>query len=290
MADLPKIAKELGMSAMAISDHGSLAGILEFYRECKKAGINPILGIEAYLTNDEDNLEKEKRTRDNYHVILLAKNLEGYKNLLWLSTNAYRNNYYYRPRISITQLANHSNGLIGNSACLAGVCSRSATYDEINHVYSDPEHKTERAIAQMKEIFHGDYNLEVMDNPFPQQEAYNKFLIEIGKKTNTKVLISGDAHYSKKEDYELHSMLMAMQTKQTLEEYNKGDFHYGPWYHIRSPEEMLAAAKRVGSEAAFYNTNDTASQCRLELELGSYKIPKFDIETDLDFQEYISGK
>lgn len=288
VADIPKIAKEYGMSAISITDHGNLAGALEFYRECKKLDVKPIIGMEAYITMDEDGLPKDKMSRDNYHMILLASNEEGYNNLLYLTSNAHQNNYYYRPRISFTQLAQHAKGLIGSSACLAGVCSRSATYDEVNKVYTDPTHNAERTLDLMKEIFSGRFYLELMDNSMDQQKAYNKFLLDMSKRTSTKLVISSDAHYTRKDDEELHTLLMAMQSKKTVEQYKAdGYFHYENCY-IRPPEEMLEAAKRIGSEEAFHNTSEIASLCNLDIRLGEYKIPHFDITKDPDWKEFVS--
>ncbi len=278
------------MSSIAISDHGNISGWLEFYIECTKQGIKPILGIETYLTADPDGIPKETRTRDNYHSVLLAYNEEGYKNLLYLSSNAFINNSYYRPRISLDTLSTHSRGIIGTSGCLAGICSRRATYDEINKVYFDEHSAAEKAVDMMKEIFFGNYYMEVMDNPFDQQTAYNKFIIDLAKKTNTKTIISADSHYSTKEDYELHSMLMAMQTKQTIQEYHSNSkFHYGPWYYIRSSGEMLEAAKRVGSEAAFYNTQEVSDMVNVTIKLNDYKLPVYNIKSDSDYKEFINA-
>ena len=279
------------MSAIAISDHGNLGGWLEFYLECKKIEIKPILSIETYITMDPDNLPKENRTRDNFHMILTAMDEEGYKNLLWLSSNAYINNFYYRPRIFLDHLITRSRGLLGQSACLAGVLCRSATYDEINKVYWDEHHNSEHAVGMFKEIFHGNYYLELMDNPFDQQIAYNKFLIDLAKKTDSKLIISADSHYTKKDDYELHSLLMAMQTKQTLTQYHENSkFHYGPWYYIKSPQEMLDSAKKLDVEQAFHNSLEIASKCDINLKLGEYRMPKFKIQDDPDYEDFIKNE
>lgn len=271
---------------MSLTDHGSLAGTLEFYQESKKAGIKPILGIEGYVTLDKDGLTNEEKTRDNYHIILLAANLIGWKNLMWLNSNAYLNNFYYKPRINLQNLFEHSEGLIVSSACLAGLCSGHATYDEINSSYWDPEKKTEKLIGQFREVFGENYYLELMDSSQKQQIAYNQFLISLSQKTNTKLIISADAHYEKKEDEELHSMLMAMQSKKSIDQYKQQDyFHYEGCY-IRPPNEMLDAAVRIGAESAFHNTIEIASKVNLELELGKYRMPIYDITKDYEYDKY----
>ncbi len=280
------VCKDLGMTSIGITDHGSLAGTMEFYRECKKAGIKPLLGMEGYLTLDDDGLDNEQKTRDNYHIILYAMNQKGWENMLYLSSNAYQNNFYYKPRISIKQLRNHADGLICNSACLSSICSRSASYDDINKVYLDEHHAAEKWISSFKELFQGRFYLELMQSSQPEQIAYNEFLIRMGKKLGIKNIITADAHYTKAEDEGLHELLMAMQSKRTIDEYRKdGYFRYENCY-LRSPKEMLAAAKLVGNQDAFYNTIEVSSQINLELELGKYRLPVFDITTDSDYNEF----
>ncbi len=290
VSDLPKIAKEFGMSSIALSDHGSLSGSLEFYRECKANNIKPILSMEGYLTHDKDDLDNEQKTRDNYHIILTATNNKGWQNLMYLSTHAYLHNFYYKPRINIDVLAQHSEGLIGTSACLAGLCRQSGTYDEINKVFLDPDKKAEKNIHMFREIFRGNFFLELMDNSMLEQISYNKFLVEMASKLNMKNIITADAHYAKASDEPLHEMLMAMQSKKTIDDYKKQDyFHYENCY-LRTPEEMLASAKKIAcTEDPFHNTILVSDLCNVEIELGKYKLPNYDIRSDSDYNEYIKG-
>ncbi len=286
IVDTVKLAKDLGMSSIGITDHGSLAGTMEFYREGKKQGVKTALGIEGYLTLDDDGLDNEQKTRDNYHIILFAQNQKGWENLLFLSSNAYQNNFYYKPRISIKQLRDHTEGLICQSACLSSICSRSASYDSINKIYYDENHTAENWISSFKEMFNGRFYLELMQSSQPEQIAYNEFLIRMGKQLGIKNIITADAHYAKAEDESLHELLMAMQSKRTIDEYRKdGYFRYENCY-IRSPKEMLDAAKLVGNPEAFYNTMEIPAQINLELELGKYRLPVFDITTDPDYKEF----
>jgi hypothetical protein len=243
---------------------------------------------EGYLTLDDDGLDNEQKTRDNYHIILFAKDMTGWKNLLYLSSNAYQNNFYYKPRISIKQLQQHADGLICNSACLSSLCCRSATYDSINQTYYDDSHSAERWISTFKEMFQGRFYLELMQSSQPEQIAYNEFLVKMGKKLGIKNIITADAHYTREEDEGLHELLMAMQSKKTIDEYRKdGYFRYENCF-LRSPEQMLQAAKLVNCEEAFHNTLEIADQCKLELELGKYRLPVFDITSDPDYQEFKS--
>jgi DNA polymerase III subunit alpha len=283
--DVAKRAYDLGMSSIAISDHGSLAGLLNHYKECKKYGVKPIFAIETYLTEDKDGLPNEEKTRDNYHMILIAKNFKGWQNLMYLNSNAHQNNFYYKPRISIHTLADYSEGLIGTSACLSSICRHKATHDEVNERYWDPEHTVQKIVTRFKEIFRGEYYLELMDNSLPEQKMYNDFLLDLSVKTSTELIITADAHYLSCEDEKIHTFLMAMQSKQTIEEYSKQQyFHYENCY-IRSPEEMLASAKKLKSEAAFHNTLKIAEQCNVDLDM-KYKLPIFDITTDNEYSFY----
>lgn len=284
--DLIKITKEYNMSSMSITDHGSLAGTLEFFREAKKEKIKPILGCEVYVTNDEDGLPNEEKHRDNYHMILLASNEIGWKNLMYLNSNAYQNNFYYKPRISMKNLLSHGEGLIGNSACLAGLCSQHAAKDPVTNYWYDQDNKVRDLIGQMKEAFSGNYYLELMDSNQPEQIAYNKFLIEMAAKTDTKLIITADAHYTKREDEELHTALMCMQSKKSIEEYKQdGYWHYENCY-VRPPNEMLDSALRVGAESAYWNTLEVAEKCNLDIKLGEYKMPLFDLTSDPEWNQY----
>lgn len=271
---------------MSITDHGSLAGTLEFFREAKKEKIKPILGCEVYVTNDEDGLPNEEKHRDNYHMILLASNEIGWKNLMYLNSNAYQNNFYYKPRISMKNLLSHGEGLIGNSACLAGLCSQHAAKDPVTNYWYDQDNKVRDIIGQMKEAFSGNYYLELMDSNQPEQIAYNKFLIEMATKTDTKLIITADAHYTRREDEELHTALMCMQSKKSIEEYKQdGYWHYENCY-VRPPNEMLDSALRIGAESAYWNTLEVAEKCNLDIKLGEYKMPLFDLTSDPEWSQY----
>lgn len=288
--DLAARVKELGMSSVALTDHGVMGGTIEFYKTMKKEGIKPILGVEAYITDDEEGLPKEMRTRDNYHLVMVAMNKVGYENLLYMVSSAATTNFYYKPRISKKLLAEHSEGIIATSACLGNECNRRASWDKGTACYADPNQAVEKAALFYRETFKERYFLEIQDNDDEegQQAAYNQFVIALGKKLDIPIVITSDAHYLKKEDKAAHDLVMAMQTKQTLEEYNspQNEFKYGPWFYVRSGDEMYEAAVKHGCPEAFDNANKIGSMCNLELELGKYKPPVFDIETADDIGEF----
>src|SRR5688500_1914507 len=164
---IPELAarvKELGMSSVALTDHGWMGGVVEFYKACKKEGVKPIIGVEAYITDDQDDLPKDKRNKDNYHLVMVATNKEGYENLLYMVSNAATRNFYYKPRISKSVLREHSRGVIATSACLGNECNRRASWTPGTACYADPSQEVEKAALFYREIFEGRYFLEIQDN------------------------------------------------------------------------------------------------------------------------------
>lgn len=282
--------KELGMSSIALTDHGVMSGSIEFYKHCKKNGIKPLIGVEAYITDDPDGTPKEQRHRDNNHLVMVAQNQKGYENLLYMTSNAGLNNLYYKPRIYKGVLEKHTEGIIATSACLGNECNRKACWIPEDKRYEDPGQAAEKAAAWYSKAFNGRYYLEIQDNDDEagQQAAYNSFIIGVGKKLGIPIVITSDAHYLKKEDKDTHDMLMAMQIKQTLAQYKdpSNNFKYGPWFYIRSGDEMYEAAKKYNCPEAFDNTLAIASQCNLELELGKYKPPAFPVDQVEDREEF----
>jgi DNA polymerase III subunit alpha len=287
---LVKRVKELGMKQIALTDHGTMMGALNFYKACKKEGIKPILGVEAYITNDPDGLPKEERTRDNHHLVMIAVNDTGYKNLLNLVSNAQLHNFYSKPRISKDNLnVNSVSGIIATSACLGNEVNRVGKFNPDTKLFEDLD-AMERAAIFYQSVFKDNYYLEIQDNDDPagQQLAYNKVVIELGKQLGIKNVITADAHYTSKDSVQLHSMLMAMQLKKTYAEYiSAGEMKYGPWFYVRSAEEMLQAARKYNCEEAFWNTCDIGNSCSLDIELGKYKTPTFNIEIEPDYDEFL---
>jgi DNA polymerase-3 subunit alpha len=277
---------ELGLSTCAITDHGTLAGIIDFYFKCKEKNIKPLLGMEAYITDDPDN--SEEKTRDNRHLVLIAKNNTGLENLIWLSTQSHLHNFYYKPRIWRQHLRDHSEGLIATSACLANYHSRQLRWEpSIGKAFIDDYASYIYLIHWFKGVFRGEYYLEVQDHDFWEQREYNRIIIDVARKEKIPLVISSDAHYLKKEDVYLHEMMMAMQFKQTLDEYRQGDnMKYGGTNYVLSDKEMCAAAKKWGIEDALDNTVRIAEQCHVSIEKGDFKIPVFDVEEASDYEEF----
>lgn len=281
---LCKRVKELGMKACALTDHGSLAGLIHFYKAAKKIGIKPILGIEAYITEDPDDTKKGEKHRDNNHLILLAQNLDGYRNLTRLITNAHRRNFYYVPRISESELAAHSGNLIATSACIGGILGAKidrGTLDQASLGGSVFNNHVDRAIHQAKkyrDIFGRDnfyIEFQVFASDLNWQNNYNRILKQVRGYLDLQYILTNDVHYINKEDYEVHNVLMAMQLKKPVSEFLTGKMHNGPWFYLKSPEEMFEQAKIEGLEQAFENSNQIAERCNIEIEFGKRRMPIF---------------
>jgi DNA polymerase III, alpha subunit (EC 2.7.7.7) len=277
--DLASKAKEFGYSAVAITDHGNLFGILDFYKSMKEQGIKPLLGMEAYFTTGSRFDRKGKGSEDNitdrynHHLILIAKNDVGLKNLYKLSSLAFKEGFYYKPRIDYELLSKYSEGLIAITACLKGVPTYYASIGEVQ--------KAEDWVKKFKDLFGEDLYLELQANSLPEQEVANRHLVEIGKRLGVKLVATGDAHYLLPEDRIAHQVLMAVQMKKTLNELQRSEFKCANEYlHFASPQEMWERFKGKfdGWEKALLNTLEVAQKCqdRFEvLENKGYLLPSF---------------
>lgn len=284
--DIVSRAKAMGCPAVALTDHGALHGVIEFYKECRSQGIKPLLGMETYTTQDLDGLPKELRQRDNHHLVLIAKNQIGYKNLLWLISNANLKNFYYKPRINKQTLAEHAGGLLALTACLGS---------ETAGRFATSPGSEEGVIDFLKDIFKDDLYLEIQDHrsPYEQQaqlqEAYNNRLLSWSKKKKVPVVITSDSHYTSPEDKDLHDVLMAIQLKKTLVEYlSSEEMRLSPRCHLASPEAMLESARMAGHEAAFYNTMAVAEKVEtFDIGLSKPRLPSFNYKDAPDVHEFL---
>lgn len=279
--ELVDYVKELGMTTVAITDHGNMHGVIDFYKSCIEGNIKPLVGIEAYITSDLDNTEK--KTRDNAHLVLLAKNNKGYHGLLKLCSNAYLNNFYYKPRIYIGYLRDYSEDLIATTACLAGPVA--SAFRKGEGVYG------ENALDNMLKIFGENLYAEIQDNQEPEQKPYNQWLVHVCNRKGVPLIITSDAHYLKKEDFTLHEMTMAMQLKLTLAQYRAGNkMVYTPDYYIKTPSEFELGAKKYGAQDAIDNCDRIGELCNVEIELGKLSMPTFDITKTTDYQDFLKWK
>jgi DNA polymerase-3 subunit alpha len=286
-------AKIYGMNQVALTDHGTMMGSLEFFKACKKHGVKPIIGVEAYITSDPDGIDKSDRTKDNHHLVMVAQNETGLKNLMDLVSRAQLENFYYKPRISKHNLTPEmTEGIIATSACLGNEVNRVGGWNPETQEYENIE-AMRQAAAWYAGVFPGRYYLEIQDNEDEarQQATYNAIVIDLAKELGIKNVITSDAHYTTLQAANTHTMLMAMQFKKTREEYVAGgEMKYGPWFYLRSPQEMLEAAKRYGCEEAFWNAADIADQCDIDIELGTYQTPILNIEHEPDYAEFLRSE
>jgi DNA polymerase-3 subunit alpha len=290
--ELAAYVKELGQPAVAITDHGNLHGVIDFYKACKNSEIKPIIGSEIYCTNDEDNTEEKQK--DNYHLVVLAKNNEGYRELLYLVSNANLSNFYYKPRVSMSNLLRHgANGnLIVTSACLGGPLAKhleEITDENKGLTLRDTNQHAEKILNNLLASFKENLYLEIQHNDELKQIPYNSWLVEMAHKYDIKTTIATDAHFLKREDHRLHALMMAMQLHRTIDEYNSDNsMRYSEHNYVKSTEEMIALANLYGVPEAIDNTCLIAEQCNVEIELGKSYPPVFDITKADDYQDFLA--
>ena len=227
--DLPVRAKELGMDSIAITDHGVMFGVIDFYKACKANGVKPIIGCEVYVA-PRTRFDKEAGIDNKYnHLILLAKNNNGYKNLSKLVSLGFLDGYYYKPRIDKEILEKYHEDLICCSACLAGELPQAILKNDME--------KAEETALWFKNLFGEDYYLEIQANSLREQALVNQKLIALSQKLNIPIVATNDAHYLKKEDYYNHEVLLCVQTGKRMTDSDRMSFSTNDFY-IKSPEEM----------------------------------------------------
>jgi DNA polymerase-3 subunit alpha len=295
LKDLIPRAQELGVPAIAQTDHGNMFGAIDFYKRCKKAGIKPILGSEIYFTpgSRHDRLsakraktvgsqDAEESSRQIHHLILLAKNNTGYKNLCKLLSRAYMEGFYYKPRADVELLKEYSEGLICTTACLKG---------EVGYnFFTGQDERAVRAIEKLREIFGpDDFYLEIQENGIPEQKIVNEKVIEYARENNVKLVATNDSHYMTAEDATAQEVLLCIQTGKTYADENRMKMTSHEFYY-KSPEEMRAAFHYCPE--ACDNTLEIADKCNVELkwtdEKGNqiYHLPDFPIDTGEHMNDY----
>ena len=274
--DLPVRAKELGMKAIALTDHGVMYGAVDFYKECKKNDIKPIIGCEVYVA-PHSRFDKEAGRDNGYnHLILLAKNKTGYQNLSKLVSLSFVEGFYYKPRIDLEILEKYSEGLICLSACLAGSLSQAIIQGNME--------KAEEIALWHKRVFKDDYYIEIQHNGLRQQIMVNQKLIQLARKLDIPLVATNDAHYLKKEDSYFHEVLLCIQTGKRMSDEDRMRFETEEFY-IKSPEEMADYFSEFPD--AIENTVKIAEKCNYDFEFGVTKLPNYDVPeeyaTHLDY-------
>lgn len=276
--DLIARTKELNMDSIAITDHGSMFGVIQFYKEAKKNGIKPIIGSEIYVAMDKYT-DKEPKDKKQYHLILLAETQEGYQNLMKIVSEAYVNGFYYKPRVDHDILRKYSKGIIALSSCLGGEIPR--------HILNNNIEKAEDIALKYKEIFGKDnFFLELQDAGIEEddQRNVNEELRRISKKLDIPMVATNDIHYLKKEDAIVHDVLLCIQTGKTVDEENRMKFPTNEFY-LKSPEEM----KEIFSNdiKALENTAWIADRCNVEIDFDTLHLPEYSVPEGFTNKEYL---
>ncbi len=271
-------AKELGMDSMAITDHGVMYGVIEFYRACRAAGIRPILGCEVYVAPNS-RLDREPGAAEEryHHLVLLAENNTGYANLMRLVSQGFIDGYYYRPRIDKELLRQYHEGIIALSACLAGEVPRwlqRGMYEEAKAA----------ALEHLAIFGEGNYFLELQDHGIPEQKNVNTQLIRMSQETGIPLVCTNDIHYTLAEDAEAHDLLLCLQTGKKVSDENRMRYEGGQYY-IKSEEEMRKLFPYA--QEALDNTHRIAERCNVEIEFGVTKLPHFDVPEGFTSQTYL---
>ena len=260
--------KELGMTAAAITDHGVMYGVIEFYKAAKAAGIRPVLGCEVYVApNSRFDRETAHGEDRYYHLVLLAENNQGYGNLMKIVSRGFVDGYYYKPRVDMELLETYHEGLIALSACLAGEVQRNLArgfYEEAK----ETARRYERCFGE------GNFFLELQDHGLAQQQLVNQQLLRLSKDTGIELVATNDAHYTYQEDEKPHDILLCLQTGKKLSDENRMRYEGGQYY-VKSEEEM----KKLFPYAveAVENTQKIADRCQVEIEFGVTKLPDFPV-------------
>ena len=274
--DMVKRAKELGQSAIAITDHGSMYGVMDFYKTARKAGIKPIIGCEVYVAKRSRFDKVREFDSEIYHLILLCKNNAGYQNLIKMVSQSFIEGFYNKPRIDEDLLRQHSDGLIALSACLAGAIPRALNRNDYD--------AAKQIALNYREIFgEGNFYLELQNHGLKEELRILPMLERLSKETGIPMVATNDCHYITQEDSRMHEVLLCIQTNHTVEDDDKMDFGTDQVY-IKSEAEMRALFESY--EGAIENTAKIAEQCNVEFEFGKTKLPHFDVPGGQDHYEY----
>lgn len=276
--ELIERTKELGMDSIAITDHGVMYGVINFYKAAKKAGIKPIIGCEVYVApgsrKDRENNAGEERY---HHLVLLAENNKGYENLMKIVSKGFTEGFYYKPRVDYEVLQTYHEGIIALSACLAGIVAtnlKRGFYEE-----------AKKEALRLEEIFgKGNFFLELQDHGIPEQATVNQGLMRMHQETGIDLVATNDIHYINAEDQQAHDILLCIQTQKKVTDENRMRYDGGQYY-LKSPEEMASLFSYALE--ALENTHKIAERCNVEIVFGEYKLPKFPVPDGYTAWEYL---
>ncbi|MFX0549384.1 DNA polymerase III subunit alpha [Hathewaya histolytica] len=268
--------KELGMKAISITDHGSMFGCVQFYKEAKANGIKPIIGCEIYIVPKSMHIKNPDRENETYHLVLLVKNEQGYENLMKIVSKASLEGFYYKPRIDHDYLKEHSEGLVATSACLGGEVQKNLLNGNIV--------KAKEAALFYKEVFKEDFYLELQYHGVQDQIKVNEMLVKLSKEIDVPLVCTNDVHYINKEDWKAHDILLCIQTGKTVEEENRMRYPSKEFY-LKSVEEMKENFAYIPE--ALENTVKIAEKCNFDYEFHKSKLPKFPLDEGVESYEYL---
>ena len=271
--------KELGMNSAAITDHGVMYGVIDFYREARKQGIKPILGCEVYVApNSRFDRETAGGESRYHHLVLLAENNTGYANLMKIVSRGFTEGYYYKPRVDKDLLRQYHEGIIALSACLAGEVQR--------YLSRGLTEEAKKVALEYQDIFgKGNFFLEMQDHGIPEQQLVNQRQIQLSKETGIELVVTNDIHYTYAEDAKPHDILLCIQTGKKLDDENRMRYEGGRYY-VKSPQEMEALFPYA--KQALENTQKIADRCEVEIEFGVTKLPKYDVPDGMTSWEYLN--
>ena len=278
MCRIPQLvsrARELGLDSLAITDHGSMYGVIQFYLAAREAGVRPIIGCEFYVAPSSRH-SRGSGDKNSFHLVLLAKNLEGYQNLLQLCTAAHLEGFYYKPRVDRELLASRCEGLVALSACVQGEVPRLILEGRVQ--------EAKESARWYKEVF-GDYYLEIQRHPIPELEQVNEQLVSLGAELDIPLVATNDVHYVDKQDAAWHDLLLCIQTNTSVHDEQRmrmaGDFFY-----LKSPQEMAELFADIPQ--ALENTERIAQACNLELDFGQVHLPELELPEGRSADEYLA--
>ncbi|MBP3494089.1 MAG: DNA polymerase III subunit alpha [Oscillospiraceae bacterium] len=275
--DLAKRVKELGQTAIAVTDHGVMYGAIDFYRACKAEGIHPVIGCEVYVAARSRFDKIHEFDAESRHLVLLCRNETGYRNLSYMVSQAYVEGFYIKPRIDLELLRAHSEGLIGLSACLAGEIPKRILQGNYGGA-------KEYALTLQEILGEGNFYLELQDHGIPKQQEVNRALLRMHQETGIPLVATNDAHYLRKEDAESHDVLLCIQTGKTVDDTNR--MRYEPQnFYLRSTQEMEELFS--GYPDAIENTQRIADRCHFDFTFGKYHLPEFRLPPGYDSPTYL---
>ena len=270
--------KELGMDSIAITDHGVMYGVIDFYKAAKEAGIRPILGCEVYVApNSRFDRELGNNEERYYHLVLLAENDQGYANLIKIVSSGFTEGFYYKPRVDYEVLEKYHEGIIALSACLAGIVA--------SHLRKGLYEEAKKEALKLQNIFGEDnFFLELQDHGIPEQRTVNQGLLRMHEETGIPMVVTNDIHYIYDTDAMSHDILLCIQTQKKVTDENRMRYDGGQYY-LKSPEEMEALFSYA--KEALENTHKIAKRCNVEIVFGEYKLPRYDVPYGYTAWEYL---